>query len=429
MTDLLWPGDERAGDLLGDAHVLAATVQIEQAWLDALVDAGLAPKALDLVGLVGPDDLPELAAGAEDGGTPVIGLVALLRRRAAPPGAAESDATWIHQGLTSQDVVDTAVVLVLRDALDHIAAQLREQAIALVGHVEAHRRTVMVGRTLTQHAVPTTFGLVAAGWLEGLLDAAHDIDRVRGGLPAQLGGAVGTLAATTELARLRGRPDPAAVAVSLARSAATTLGLAWTTPWHVRRTPVVRAGDALVTATDAWGHVATDVLTLARPEIAELAEPTKDGRGGSSTMPHKQNPVLSVLLRRAALAAPPLASTLHTAAALAGDQRPDGSWHAEWETLRTLARRAVVASEQASELLAGLRVDAARMRATLEAAGEGIFTERDGVRRSTGAGAGSGPDVIGTEPVGTRASSYLGATELFVDATLVRTRTFLEASA
>ncbi|KAA1424948.1 3-carboxy-cis,cis-muconate cycloisomerase [Mumia zhuanghuii] len=419
MTDLLWPGDERAGDLLTDAAVLAAMVRVEQAWLDALVDAGLAPKALHLVGLVGPDDVASLAAGAEGGGNPVIGLVSLLRERAVPPGGAESDGTWIHRGLTSQDVVDTALMLAVRDALDRVAGELRDQITSLVGLVEAHRRTTMVGRTLTQHAVPTTFGLVAAGWLEGLLDVAEDLDRVRATLPVQVGGAVGTLAAGVELARLTGSADPEAVAVQLARATAGALRLAAVRPWHVRRRPVTRIGDALVAATDAWGQVATDVVTLARPEIAELAEPVKAGRGGSSTMPQKQNPVLSVLLRRAALAAPPLASTLHTAAALAVDQRPDGAWHAEWDTLRTLARRTVVAADQASELLAGLRVDGDRMRANLDAAGDGVLAERDGIRRLATDG--------GTSE-GSKPHSYLGATDLLVDATLARARTSLEES-
>ncbi|MGH1564503.1 lyase family protein [Mumia sp. DW29H23] len=429
MTDLLWPGDERAGDLLTDAAVLAAMVRVEQAWLDALVDAGLAPKALDLVGLVGPDDVPALAERAEGGGNPVIGLVSLLRERAVPPGALESDATWIHRGLTSQDVVDTALVLVVRDALDRIAAQIRAQVAGLVALVEANRATVMVGRTLTQHAVPTTFGLVVAGWLDGVLDAAEEIGRARASLPVQIGGAVGTLAASAELARLQGHADPGAVAVRLAEATAEALGLAWARPWHVRRTPVVRVGDALVTATDVWGQLATDVATLSRPEIGELAEPAKEGRGGSSTMPQKQNPVLSVLIRRAAIAAPPLASTLHTAAALAVDQRPDGAWHAEWETLRTLARRTVVASDQAAELLAGLRVDADRMRANLDAAGPGVLAERDGIRRLSSAGSastgGSGPAM--TAPTDAQAAlSYLGATDLLVGATLTRARTFLE---
>ncbi len=125
---------------------------------------------------------------------------------------------------------------------------------------------------------------------------------------------------------------------------------------------MTRVGDAAVTCTDAWGHLANDVLTLGRPEVGEVHE---GGGGGSSTMPGKTNPVLSVLVRRAALSAPQLAATLHLAGAEQVDQRADGAWHAEWATLRTLLRRTVVAGSQVTDLLTGLVVDPERMAATL----------------------------------------------------------------
>ena len=213
----------------------------------------------------------------------------------------------------------------------------------------------MVARTLTQHAAPTTFGAKAAGWLNGVVDAYERLSALA--TPVQIGGAVGTWSATTELATLlTGAADPAAVVDGVVRSTATTLGLDTRLPWHTTRTPVTAAADALVGCTDCWGRIASDVVTLVRPEIAELSEPATEERGGSSSMPHKRNPVLSILIRRAAMSAPQLAATLHTAAALANDERPDGSWHAEWDTLRTLARRTVVAGSQCGELLAGLQV-------------------------------------------------------------------------
>ncbi|TNC33964.1 lyase family protein [Mumia zhuanghuii] len=415
MAHLLWPGDERAGALVSDAALLAAMVHVEQAWLDALAAEGIAPATADLSRLVDGDDVEEVALAAEGGGNPVLALVGLLRDRVSDPAAA----SWLHRGLTSQDVLDTALVLCVREALDRVVSELRRQLESLVRLAEAHRDSAMVGRTLTQHAVPTTFGLVAATWLEGLLEAAEEVTRVRAGLPAQLGGAAGTLAASTELARLRGLEDPEAASVRLVRRTAEELGLADVLPWHVRRTPITRLGDALVTCTDAWGHVATDVVLLCRPEVGELAEPVADGRGGSSTMPQKQNPVLSVLIRRAAIAAPALGATLHTAAALAVDQRPDGAWHAEWDTLRTLARRTVVAASQASELLAGLQVDHDRMRLNLDAAGSGVLSERETMRR-----------VLAETRGRTDAAppSYLGATPLLIDAALTRARTFLESA-
>jgi 3-carboxy-cis,cis-muconate cycloisomerase len=365
MTNLLWPGDHRAGEHMTDRALLESMVATEAAWLGALAGAGLAPSACaaaDLRNLLAPGDAEDLARGAEGGGNPVVGLVGLLRER-ADPGVAR----WIHRGLTSQDVLDTALMLAVRAVTAELASQLGEQAATLCALAASHRATPMVARTLTQHAAPTTFGAKAAGWLNGVVDA---LERVRALVtPVQIGGAAGTRAATTELAALlTGAPDPAEFSDSLARSAATTLGLAVRPPWHTTRTPVTAAADAFLACTDCWGRIASDIVTLVRPEIGELAEPAADHRGVSSSMPHKRNPVLSILIRRAAIAAPQLAATLHTAAALADDERPDGPWHAEWDTLRTLARRTVVAGSHCAELLAGLVVHAARMAENLSVA-------------------------------------------------------------
>ena len=408
MTDLFWPGDERAGTLLSASALLTAMEAVEAAWLGALVDAGVAPEAArhPVRGLVGPDDIPELAAGAESGGNPVIGLVALLRSRL---GEGES-ARWLHRGLTSQDVLDTALMLGVRDVLDRLQTEIRAQVGSLIGMAEAHRDAPMVGRTLTQHAVPITFGLKVSAWLTGVLDAAAAVARARSSLAVQLGGAAGSLAASTELAQLRGLNDPAGVSLALVESVAQTLGLAARTPWHTARSPITTVGDALVTCTDAWGHLAADVTTLSRPEIAELAEGTG---GGSSTMPHKRNPALSVLIRRAALAGPPLASTLHLASALAVDERPDGAWHLEWAALRDLGRRTVVAASQTTDVLAGLRVDTARMRATLETA-VGIDAEQRSMA-----------DLVGAAP----SADYRGAADEIVDATLALARAYLKETA
>ncbi|TQL67649.1 3-carboxy-cis,cis-muconate cycloisomerase [Nocardioides albertanoniae] len=408
---LLWPGEERAGDLFSEAAYLAAMVRVEEAWLAATVSAGIAPEEArtPLAGLVSSGDLPGLAEGAEAGGNPVIGLVKLLRGRLDGEAA-----RWLHKGLTSQDVVDTALVLCLRDVLDRVEDELAAQAAALVGLARQHRATVMPGRTLTQHAVPITFGLKAATWLSCLNDAAETLRRTRASLPAQIGGAAGTLAAVVGLARLRGLADPVAAAQEATTTAATTLGLTPRTPWHTNRAPLTTAADALVTAADTWGRIAGDVALLARPEIGELAEPGGEGRGGSSTMPHKSNPVLSVLVRRHALAAPPLASTLHTAAASYVDERPDGAWHVEWETLATLARRSVVAASQTTELLAGLRVDAARMRTTAEAAGADLLAEQRSLTDFVGG------DVLTGTDAATGLGDYLGAADALIDAAVGR---------
>lgn len=411
MSDLFWPGDERAGELMSDVSFLEAMVRVEAAWLHALTATGLAPAEshVDLTGLLTLDDLDHVSRAAESGGNPVIPLIELVRSRVGT-----DTATWLHRGLTSQDVLDTALVLLVRDVLDRLLDELRSQVVALSTLAERHVDTPTVGRTLTQHAVPTTFGAVVAGWLDGVLDAAELVADARSLLPAQLGGAVGTLAATVELAALRNLPDAPSVAHVAVRTAGESLGLRIHRPWHTARGPLTRVADALVSCTNAWGHVATDVATLSRTEIGELAEPSGDGRGGSSSMPHKHNPVLSVLVRRAAMAAPALGSTMHLAAALAGDQRPDGAWHAEWATLRTLGRRTAVAASQTSELLQGLHVDVTRMATTLEASSESVLAERRGIADLLDAAYDPDP------------TTYVGIAGDLVIGAIDRGRTFLE---
>jgi len=297
MTDLFWPGDNRAGDLMSDSAFLAAMVEVENSWLGALVDAGVAPveSRADLTSLVSIGDVEAIAAGAEADGNPVIGLLALLRERADGQAA-----QWLHRGLTSQDVIDTAMMLCLRDALARIRAEIDTQVRTLAALAETHQHDPMLARTLTQPALPSTVGLKMATWLSGVLDAVDAVAALPP-LPVQAGGAAGTMAAATELA---GSPGEA---LALSDALANALELALATPWHTTRSAITRTGDALVTCCDAWGHVATDVATASRPEVGELAE----GRGGgSSTMPHKSNPVLSVLIRRASLVAPALGATL-----------------------------------------------------------------------------------------------------------------------
>ncbi|BBX97277.1 lyase family protein [Mycobacterium lacus] len=407
MTNLLWPGDQRAGEHMTDQALLRSMVAVESAWLGALAAAGLAPldcAGADLWRLVGHNDREHLAVSAEDGGNPVIGLVALLRRRAVP-----AVAPWIHRGLTSQDVVDTSLMLGVRGVVDHLISLLVEQISVLSALAAAHRATPMVARTLTQHAAPTTFGAKVAGWLNGVVDAHRQLTELV--TPAQIGGAVGTRSATTELATLlTGATDPAAVADRVARSAATTLGLDTRSPWHTTRTPVTAAADAFVGCTDCWGRIASDIVILVRPEIGELSEPAAENRGGSSSMPHKRNPVLSILIRRAAISAPQLAATLHTAAALANDERPDGAWHAEWDTLRKLARWTIVAGSQCGELLAGLRVHAEQMAKNLSATA--VLGEQRAIA-----------DLVGKEP----SATYFGAVDRLIDETLQRAARVLNA--
>jgi 3-carboxy-cis,cis-muconate cycloisomerase len=405
MTNLLWPGDERAGDHMTDRALLEAMVAVEAAWLGALAAAGLAPAecaGVDLSNLLAADDCEALAAAAEGGGNPIIGLAELLRERAAPAAA-----PWIHRGLTSQDVVDTALMLGVRGVAGNLSAQLMQQISTLSDLAAAHRATPMVARTLTQHAAPTTFGAKAAGWLNGIVDAFERLDALV--TPIQIGGAAGNRAAATELATLLTADDPADVSDRLVRSAAATLGLPVRLPWHTTRTPVTAAADAFVGCTDSWGRIASDVVTLVRPEIGELSEAAGEQRGRSSSMPHKRNPVLSILIRRAAIAAPQLGATLHTAAALANDERPDGAWHAEWDTLRTMAQRTVVAGSHCGDLLGGLQVHSGRMAENLR------MTDVYGEQRAIA-------DLAGRHP----SATYFGTADRLIDESLDRARRALD---
>lgn len=380
---------------MSDEAFLAALVDVENAWLAALVEQAVAPAsaAADVTALVDHTDAATIAAGAEKDGNPVTGLVALLRSRT------DGDtARWLHRGLTSQDVLDTALMLCLRDALGALRAQLSAQVRALAGMVAAHRYEPLLTRTLTQPALPGSAGLKFAVWLGAVLDAADTLDCV----PApsvQAGGAAGTLAAATELT---GSAD---AALAMSAALAVKLSLAEALPWHTSRARLTRAGDALVTCCDAWGHIANDVAAGVR--AGELAE---SSGGGSSTMPHKSNPVLTVLLRRAALTAPALGATLHSASAASVDERSDGGWHTEWAALRTLVRATVVAASQATDLLTGLRFDAARARSNLHAA-EGIDAEQRAMAR-----------LADRQP----AVTYSGAADQLVDAALRRAGAYLK---
>jgi 3-carboxy-cis,cis-muconate cycloisomerase len=411
MIDLFWPGDARAGDLMTNRALVAALVRVELAWYEVLADAAIAPRVQlppeSVLSAVSDHELGELAESAESGGNPVIPLLVLLRSRLDQVASGASP--WLHKGLTSQDAMDTALVLQLRDVLSAVLAEVGFQVQALRDLADRHRRTLVAARTLTQHAVPTTFGLTAAGWLQAVLDVADDLVRINGSLPVQVGGAAGTLAAVAELA------GSAAGAVALAEDLARRLELQSSVPWHTSRRTLTRTADALVAATDTWGGIANDVLIRVRPEIGELSEGSVPGRGGSSTMPPKRNPVLSVLIRRAALAAPGLGAALHAAAAAAVDERPDGGWHAEWAPLRTLSRQTVVAGRETTELLSNLVVHADRMRETAEQAAEDLLAEQRSIR-----------EWLSGEPPSLELTGYLGATELLIDAALERADRFVK---
>ena len=408
MANLFWPGSERRGDQFTEAIFLQSMLAVEAAWLRALIEVGIAPGAArhDLHDVVTEDDLVVIATEAEAAGNPVVPLVGLLRERLRETNP--EVATWLHRGLTSQDVVDSAIMLMLRETSYRVRYETRQQITTLVALIEQHRDVPMVARTLTQHAVPQTFGLKAAQWLRGILDV---MDRPSaGGFPVQIGGAAGTLAAVTELAAGRGAGDPPRVALEVAARTAVILGLTWMPPWHTTRNAITLLGGTAVRCTDAWGRIANDVLVMSRPEVGEASEGSP---GGSSTMPHKRNPVLASLIRRAAVVAPGLAASLHVGSMDSVDERAGGAWQAEWGVLADLERVVVVAASQTTDLLAGLQIHEDRLADNLAASLPDILAEQRVMA-----------DLVG-RPVATDPRDYLGATHLLVDEILDRARTYL----
>ncbi|WP_295826868.1 lyase family protein [uncultured Microbacterium sp.] len=359
--------------LLTDEFVLATMIRVECALVAAYVAVGAAPREArrDIDHVFGIDekggasvrvlDVDALVRDSVAGGNPVIPLVGALTARVPAEHRG-----WIHRGATSQDILDTALMVVAQRAVDQTRRSVANAAVWARQLATAHADEVAAARTLTQHAVPTTIGARAATWARGLERAVTRLEALV--FPAQLAGAGGTLASFVEIAGSTDAADalPAAFARVLELDAPDA-------PWHVTRWPVTEIGDALVQAIDALGKVAADVATLSRTEIGEVSEGVG---GGSSAMPQKQNPAEAVLLRSAALRAPQLGATLHLASALAVDERPDGAWHAEWPTLRELLRLAVGASAHGSSLLAHLRVDVEAATANAALTGGRIVSER-----------------------------------------------------
>jgi 3-carboxy-cis,cis-muconate cycloisomerase len=339
-----------------DHAMLQAMLDAEAALARASAAAGMIPAAaaeqIAACCDAGRFDVDALGRASAAAGNPVVPLV-----RALAEQLPEEAAGHVHQGATSQDVLDTAASLVAWRALGPLLEDLAAAAGACARLAEAHRGTVLAGRTLLQQAVPVTFGLKAAGWLVGLDETRLRLAEVRRRtLAVQLGGAAGTLAGFGD----RG--------LEVLAGFAAELGLAEpTVPWHaVRARPAALAG-ALGAGAGVLGKLARDVVLLAQNEVAEVRE-GGEGRGGSSAMPHKRNPVAAVAVAACAARVPGLVATM-LAAMPQEHERAAGGWHAEWEPQRELLRLVGAAASWSRELLEHLEVDADRMRANLEAAG------------------------------------------------------------
>jgi len=271
---------------------------------------------------------------------------------------------YVHFGATSQDVIDTAIMLQLKAAFGTIQSDLGKLIGQLVFLAKTHRETVMIGRTFLQQARPVTFGFKVACWLDGLLRSKQRIERLLNeNFVLQLGGAVGTLSG------MEGK------GIRVAEEMCKELGL--NTPlitWHTQRDRMVEAGAALGILAGNIGKIGTDISLLMQTEVAEVLEPFAAGKGGSSAMPHKRNPVSSIVCIANAQRIPPLVSSL-MAGMVQDHERATGAWHAEWETMAAIVKLTAGSLTQALVLTDGLEVDANRMRHNLELTNGLIYAE------------------------------------------------------
>jgi 3-carboxy-cis,cis-muconate cycloisomerase len=389
----------------GDLDWLQAMLDVEAALTRAAERAGFteagAGAAVTAAATADRFDVAEIGRQAALTGNPVPALVRALTVLVPTDAKAA-----VHVGATSQDIIDTAVMLMAKRAIAAICADLTAAADKSAELAEAHAGTVMAGRTLLQQAVPVTFGLVAAGWLAGIDESRHELDRLGATrLAIQYGGAGGTLAPL-------GADGPVVAALL-----ADELGLAEPAlPWHTNRVRILQLAAALAGVCGALSKVARDVTLLAQTEVAELAEGIDDPRqGGSSAMPHKRNPVASVLILGCARRAPGLLATL-AASAEQEEQRAAGAWHAEWESLSDLLRLTGSAAAWSATLLTGLRVDAARMRANLDASNGLPMTEHVATQLAPAVGRLTAHDLVAAAAARTAEKGTGLAEELLGDA-------------
>ncbi|HVT68651.1 MAG TPA: lyase family protein [Trebonia sp.] len=373
---------DRGGADTSDSAWLRAMLDTEAALARALERAGLAPpgsgQAVTRAAVPENFSVPELGRLAALTGNPVPGLSRMLNRAVAATDTRAARA--VHRGATSQDIIDTAAMLLARRTIDKTIADLRAAAASAARLAEEHRGTLQIGRTLLQQAVPVTFGVLAAGWLSGLDSAIEGLAAARKDrLAVQFGGAAGTLASLG--------PRGAQVARLLAEELELENP---PLPWHTERLRLIDVATAMARVTAATGKIARDVTLLAQTEIGEVSEgPVPGGddtdnsnkqgaalrRGGSSAMPHKNNPVASIAVLGCSRQVPGLLATL-VASAEQEHQRAAGAWHAEWQPFAHLLGLGGSAASWSAELLGGLRVDTARMAANLNASGGLPLAER-----------------------------------------------------
>jgi 3-carboxy-cis,cis-muconate cycloisomerase len=356
-------GTEAMRACMGETALLQHMLDVEAALARAQARLGIVPaeaaEAITAAARAERLDLAALAAATRNTGYPVVGLVRQLSRFAGPEAG-----RWTHWGATTQDIMDTAVVLQMRAGLDLIRAELLAVNAGLAALARRHRGTVMAGRTHLQHALPVTFGTKVAVWLSPLITMVERVDQLRPRLERlQFGGAAGTLASL------------GAQGLAVQEELARELGLALPDiPWHVARDGVAEAVSFLGLLCGALSKMATDVILLMQTEVAEVAEPHQEGRGGSSTMPQKRNPISCEYIIAQSRGVQALVPQMQ--GAMAQDQeRGTGPWQAEPLAIGQAFLLAHGALAQARVLAEGLTVDAARMRRNLKSTGGLIVAE------------------------------------------------------
>ena len=434
-------GNEDTAACFSGRAQLQAMLDVEAALAAAEADVGVLPagcvapiQAAARAELYDPD---RLAAEATETGNPVIPVVRHLTARVAESDA--EAARYVHWGATSQDILDTGLLLQLRAAVPGTVDHLARGTRAAATHARRYRDATMAGRTWLQQATPVTFGLKAAGWADALargrrrLQAALD-----DALVLQFGGATGTLASL----------GSQGLAVTERLAARLRLPLP-DIPWHAHRDRFAQLACSLGIAAGTCGKIGRDLALLAQTEVGEAAEATAPGRGGSSTMPQKQNPVASSVALAAAGRAPGLVATM-LGAMVQEHERGLGNWQVEWDTLPDVVVVTAAGAGAAADALDGLVVDTDRMRANAEASGGILLAESISMalaesigkheahariaaacRRAAAAGRPLA-DVLGDDPlvsvhldrgeIARRLSpkNYLGATRDYIDRVLER---------
>jgi 3-carboxy-cis,cis-muconate cycloisomerase len=359
-------GAEAVDKIFADRSRLQRMLDFEAALARAEARVGVIPVAVAApIGAKCQADLFDLVAVAQASAGAGNVAIPMVKSLTALVGKDHGEAArYVHWGATSQDAIDTGLVLQLRDAVDFIEGDLNRLSEELRALSEAHRSTPVAARTWMQHAVPTVFGLKVAGWLDAVSRHRTRVRELRQRvLVVQFGGAAGTLASLGT----RGVEVAAALAEELELDLPAL-------PWHGHRDRVAEVATTLALLTGTLGKIARDLSLQMQTEVGEVREPSGAGRGGSSTMPHKRNPVTCAVVLAAADRVPGLTGVMLTAMSQE-HERGLGGWHAEWETLPEIVRLSAGALHHITDAIAGLEIDTERMRQNLELSQGLIFAE------------------------------------------------------